>query len=177
MMRARKIITTCLLAGLLLVAASCDDTFIDPFDNDGQFYTIYGFIDQAKNFEQRAGHAVRVIPVTRFPERVESTADAQASIDATVTSTDLRTGQTIRWRHSLEQLDDDGKLYSYSIISSPLPVANYKSTIRLEEGESGCVVTWESDFEPSGAPESDAVNAISGVYQAGFDNLKKMFGG
>ena len=80
-------------------------------------------------------------------------------------------------RERLEQLDDEGKLYSYSIISSPLPVANYKSTIRLEEGESGCVVTWESDFEPSGAPESDAVNAISGIYQAGFDNLKKMFGG
>ena len=49
--------------------------------------------------------------------------------------------------------------------------------LRLEEGDSGCTVTWESDFQPSGAPENDAVDVITGVYQAGFDNLKKMFGG
>lgn len=80
-------------------------------------------------------------------------------------------------RERLEQIDDEGKLYSYSILSSPLPVANYNSTIRLEEGDSGCKVTWESDFQPAGAPESDAVDVINGIYQAGFDNLKKMFGG
>lgn len=87
----------------------------------------------------------------------------------------LAGGGTIRER--LEQIDDEGKLYSYSILSSPLPVANYSSTIRLEDDESGCKVTWESDFQPSGAPEGDAVQVISGIYQAGFDNLKKMFGG
>ena len=79
----------------------------------------------------------------------------------------------------LEQLDEDGRSYSYSILSSPLPVANYTSTIRLKEtGDSGkCVVEWESDFEPAGAPENDAVQAIQGVYAAGLENLKKMFGG
>jgi hypothetical protein len=84
-------------------------------------------------------------------------------------------GGTIRER--LEQIDDEGKVYSYSILSSPLPVANYTATLRLREGDSGCTVEWESDFQPAGAPEGDAVEIIQGVYQAGFDNLKKMFGG
>ena len=86
-------------------------------------------------------------------------------------------GGTITER--LEQLDDAGKVYNYSIISSPLPVANYNATIRLREAEDGkgCTVEWESDFQAAGAPENDAVAAIQGVYQAGFDNLKKMFGG
>jgi hypothetical protein len=87
----------------------------------------------------------------------------------------LAGGGTITER--LEQLDDAGKVYSYSILSSPLPVANYTGTIRLEDGPSGCKVTWESNFEPAGAPEGDAVQVIQGIYQAGFDNLRKMFGG
>ena len=88
----------------------------------------------------------------------------------------LAGGGTITER--LEQLDDEGRHYSYSILSSPLPVANYNSTLRLKEKpEGGCTVEWESDFQPAGAPEADAMQVIQGVYQAGFDNLKKMFGG
>ena len=34
-----------------------------------------------------------------------------------------------------------------------------------------------SEFVAKGAPENDAVAAISGIYEAGFENLKKMFGG
>ncbi len=86
-------------------------------------------------------------------------------------------GGTITER--LEQLDDEGKVYNYSILSSPLPVANYNSTIRLHESEDGkgCTVEWESDFQAAGAPEGDAVEAIRGVYAAGLENLRKMFGG
>lgn len=79
----------------------------------------------------------------------------------------------------LEQLDEAGKEYSYSILSGPLPVANYHARISLKEADDGtCKVQWESDFQPAaGAPETDAVKAIQDVYQAGFDNLRKMFGG
>jgi hypothetical protein len=89
----------------------------------------------------------------------------------------LAGGGTITER--LVQLDDAGRVYSYSILSSPLPVANYTGTIRLKESAdgSGCALEWESDFEAAGAPEGDAVQVIQGIYQAGFDNLKKMFGG
>jgi len=75
--------------------------------------------------------------------------------------------------------DDKERTYSYTILSGPLPVANYEATIKVRQndGASGCTVEWSSEFEASGAPESDAVAAIRGIYEAGFENLRKMFGG
>ena len=77
----------------------------------------------------------------------------------------------------LEQIDDSERHYTYSIVSGPLPVSNYVATLKVREGGKGCEVEWSSEFEAEGAPESDAVAAISGIYEAGFENLKKMFGG
>ena len=78
----------------------------------------------------------------------------------------------------LEKKDDKERVYSYSIIDSPLPVANYKASIRvLDAGSGKATVEWSSEFTADGAPESDAMDIITGIYQAGFDNLKKMFGG
>lgn len=78
----------------------------------------------------------------------------------------------------LESFSEGEHVYSYTIERGPLPVANYKATIRVrqEPGKQGCVVEWSSDFQPSGAGEADAVKAIQSVYQAGFDNLRKLFG-
>ncbi len=77
----------------------------------------------------------------------------------------------------LEKIDDNEHLYSYTIIDSPLPVANYASTIRIKDDGSGnSTVEWSSEFSPKDVPENDAVEVIQGIYQAGFDNLKKMFG-
>lgn len=78
----------------------------------------------------------------------------------------------------LETHDDDARTYSYSIVSGPIPVADYEATIKvIPEGANSCTVEWSSDFEPKGIPENDAVAAIRQVYEAGFDNLRKMFGG
>jgi hypothetical protein len=77
----------------------------------------------------------------------------------------------------LEMLDDDDRLYRYSIVSAPLPVANYTATVRVrDDGTGKSLVEWSSEFEPSGASETDAMQAIQSVYQAGFDNLKKILG-
>ena len=79
----------------------------------------------------------------------------------------------------LEQKNDKERTYTYSIVESPLPVADYSSTLRVREGKNAqsCTVEWSSDFEPKDAPESEAVKVMQGVYAAGFENLKKMFGG
>jgi len=77
----------------------------------------------------------------------------------------------------LEQIDDKERLYTYTIVSGPLPVNNYTATLRVKDGGKGCIVEWSSEFEAKGAPEGDAVAAISGIYEAGFENLKRMFGG
>jgi hypothetical protein len=77
---------------------------------------------------------------------------------------------------ALEGHDDGSRSYSYTIVSGPLPVANYRSELKVrDEGEQRCSVHWGSSFEPRGA-EAAAVQAIRGVYQAGFDSLKKQFG-
>lgn len=80
---------------------------------------------------------------------------------------------------TLERLDKapDGS-YTYSILESPLPVKNYTATISVRPAaDGGSTVEWSSEFDPDGAPESDAAEAIQGIYQAGIDNLRKMFGG
>ena len=86
-------------------------------------------------------------------------------------------GGTIEER--LEKIDDAERVYSYSILNSPLPVADYTSTVRVREDDAGnaTVVEWSSEFKPAGAAEGDAIKAIEGIYQAGFENLRKMFGG
>lgn len=99
---------------------------------------------------------------------------------------ELEDGGTVRRLHLVgggeivEKLEpsEGEKTYRYSIVSSPLPVMNYSAQIRVIEDGDGARVEWTSEFDPSaGATETDAVAAIQGVYQAGFDNLKKMFGG
>jgi hypothetical protein len=77
----------------------------------------------------------------------------------------------------LEKKDDNNRLYSYSIIDSPLPVANYVATISVTDlGNGKTRVEWSGEFNPSGASEGDAVKVIEGIYQAGLDNLRKIFG-
>jgi carbon monoxide dehydrogenase subunit G len=77
----------------------------------------------------------------------------------------------------LENKDDKSYRYSYSITDSPLPVADYHSTIEVHEEGDQSVVEWMGRFEPKGTTAAeDAQKAIQDMYQAGMDNLKKMFG-
>jgi hypothetical protein len=77
----------------------------------------------------------------------------------------------------LEHVGESEMVYVYSILNSPLPVANYVAELRVRDNKDGTsTVEWSSNFMPAGVPETDALKAIQGIYQAGFDNLKKMFG-
>lgn len=77
----------------------------------------------------------------------------------------------------LVKKSDTERLYSYTIEDSPLPISNYTSTIRvIDEGKGKSQVEWSSEFTAKGVADNDAVQVIQGIYQAGFDNLKKMFG-
>ena len=91
--------------GVLLVIAitlgSCADDFIDPFSNEGRYFTVYGYIDAGQ-----IEHKIRVIPVTRHQAIIEHPSDIQAALDAEVTLTDLTTGEVIEWVYGLEALED-----------------------------------------------------------------------
>ena len=86
---------------LMLALQGCGDAFVDPFHNEGRYYTIYGFLDL---FDRE--HVVRVTPVTRRPETIEGPSSPQATIDAEVRSINKDTGEEVIWHHNLEQLSD-----------------------------------------------------------------------
>lgn len=126
-----KIYVSVLLA-VLFLTTGCDDTVIDPFSNEGKYFTIFGYLDILET-----QHEVRVIPVTRRGAVIESPSDNNASIDAVVTSTDLTTGETRRWGYTLEQLDDGtyGHIFRSTFIVQP------GRTYRLEVTRSDGIVT------------------------------------
>ncbi|HTO82836.1 MAG TPA: SRPBCC family protein [Methylomirabilota bacterium] len=73
----------------------------------------------------------------------------------------------------MTQWDDAGHSYGYAILESPLPVANYVSTIAVKDAAGGAVsITWSSTFDPKGASEEDASKVIAGIYDAGLGALK-----
>ena len=57
--------------------------------------------------------------------------------------------------------------YSYSIEASPLPVKNYKSTIRVLPKDKGSTIEWSGTFDAKDASDADAVKTMTGVYEAG----------
>jgi polyketide cyclase/dehydrase/lipid transport protein len=76
----------------------------------------------------------------------------------------------------LEKHDDNERTYSYTITDSPLPVSNYRAEIKvIDQGEGKASVEWSSEFSAEGASENEAIDVISGIFQAGFDNLKKTY--
>jgi hypothetical protein len=97
--------------------------------------------------------------------------------DTTIRRLTLVDGGTVTAR--LERHDDRERSYSYSIMETSLPVVEYRARLRVRESEDGqsCTIDWSSEFEPTEeAPESEAVRAIRGVYEAGFENLRRLFG-
>jgi ketosteroid isomerase-like protein len=66
--------------------------------------------------------------------------------------------------------------YSYSFVSSPLPVTNYSSTIKVTaKGEGTSVVTWTGTYTPDSGKEKDASEALNGVYESGLAAIKARF--
>lgn len=61
--------------------------------------------------------------------------------------------------------------YSYTIEEGPLPVANYKSTLKVVSKDKGATIDWSGTFDAKGAPDADAVKTISGIYGGGVDAL------
>lgn len=63
--------------------------------------------------------------------------------------------------------------YSYTFVSSPLPVSNYKSTIAVTANASGgSTVTWSGAYTPDTGKEAAAKEALSGIYDAGLSTIK-----
>lgn len=68
----------------------------------------------------------------------------------------------------------DSHSYTYAIVRSPLPVAQYEARIEVNAVGSGTEVTWSGSFTPT---SGEAEKVIGGIYEAGLAALKERFGG
>jgi uncharacterized protein YndB with AHSA1/START domain len=66
--------------------------------------------------------------------------------------------------------------YTYVILDGVLPVSNYRSTMTVTRaGKDMSKVKWTSTFSAKkGSDDKTAVDAITGVYKGGLENLKKV---
>jgi hypothetical protein len=87
------------------------------------------------------------------------------SADGKQRTISLKGGGTIVER--LENLDPANHAYTYAIVSSPLPVANYHSTISVSADPKGSSLKWVGKYDAKGASDADAKKAIDGIYEAG----------
>ena len=90
----------------------------------------------------------------------------------------LRNGDRIR--EKLLGLSDYDMFCTYSILESPMGVENYVATLRLTPVTDGdqTFMEWSAEFDCAPERENELVNNIGGgVFQGGFDALKRAFGG
>src|SRR6266496_2333406 len=63
---------------------------------------------------------------------------------------------------------DTEHTYSYSFKSSPLPVSQYTSTIKVvSKGDGVSTVTWSSSYLANPGKEQEANDALTGIYDSG----------
>ena len=93
----------------------------------------------------------------------------------------LKGGGTIK--EKLISFDSRGRRFRYRIVEGVLPVSDYSSTFAVKSlGRNKSEAIWAGWFKrkdtgahpAAAANDKAAVTAISGVYQSGLDNLKKV---
>ena len=95
----------------------------------------------------------------------------------------LKSGGTIY--EKLRSVDDADMKLKYEIVESQLPFTDYNSTMTVTKGEAvgETTVTWVGRFYrlyklnppiPAGQDDKTASDAVTGIYDAGLANLKKV---
>lgn len=82
-------------------------------------------------------------------------------------------------REKLLALSDFDYSVSYSILESPMGVANYVATLKLAPVTDGerCFAEWTAEFDCEPARAEELVAKIgAGVFQPAFDELKRKLG-
>lgn len=116
--------------------SACDDAFVDPFQNEDRFFTIYGYIDAAD-----FAHEIRVIPVTRHQAIIRRPDEIQAALDAEVTISDLTTGEVIEWVYELEKLEDGTFAHIFRTEFLVLPGRSYRLDVTRSDGVRAWAIT------------------------------------
>jgi len=72
--------------------------------------------------------------------------------------------------------NDADYAYTYSFVSSPIPVTNYVATIKVEpKGDGTSTVSWHGTYKPLPGKKKEANEALAGVYEVGLASIKAKF--
>jgi hypothetical protein len=104
--------------------------------------------------------------ITKWHPAVEK---CELSADGKTRTLSLKGGGTIV--EALVRTDAASRSYTYSIVSAPLPVANYTSTIAVSADGAGSVVNWSGKYDAKGVSDADAQKVVQGIYDAGLKAL------
>jgi hypothetical protein len=78
-------------------------------------------------------------------------------------------------REKLLEQDDAKRRYTYTMVESPLPVADYRSTIEVRPaGQDGTrsSIVWQGRFTATIPDEEKAMTVVAGIYEAGLEELR-----
>ena len=117
---------------------------------------------------------------TGIPAIAESRIEGGEPADKIGCVRDFRLRNGDRIREKLLGLSDYDMFCTYSILESPMGVENYVATLRLTPVTDGerTFIEWTAEFDCAPEREAELIATIGGgVFQGGFDALKRAFGG
>ena len=86
-------------------------------------------------------------------------------------------GSDVYAKERLDAHDDAGRTYSYSVAETDLPLASYRSTIRVEPvGDARCRLHWSAVFAASEGSEPDLAAMIEQTYRDGIARITELAG-
>jgi hypothetical protein len=103
---------------------------------------------------------------------IPAVSDCVVSPDGKQRTVSLKGGGEVIER--LDNWDDSKHSYSYSIVSGPLPVSDYHSTLSVLPDGKGSEVNWRSTYQAKGTSDEKAQQLIDGIYR---DSAKSLLGG
>ncbi len=136
----RAAVVPLLLAACLLSA--CDET-VDPFLPSDRYFSLYGYLDTDRDVQY-----VRVIPLRRLVEP-----PLPGPLDATVTTTDLMTGEQVVWRDSVITFSDGSSGNVFYGAFRPYFGHRYRIEVVSADGNSTRAETTVPDARPASVGE------------------------
>ncbi len=107
----------------VVFGTGCEDQ-VNPFVEEDRYFTIFGYLDTASDQQ-----FVRVIPL-----RTDFAGLEAGTIDATVTSLEVESGQVITWQDSVVTYDDGSTGHVFHAPFRPIPGWTYELTVAREDG-------------------------------------------
>ncbi|WP_420456714.1 hypothetical protein [Rubrivirga sp.] len=119
----RHLLLSVLVVAGLASAAGCSDV-VDPTVGTDQVFSLYGYLDPAADHQ-----AIRVVPIG-----ATIGADTSRTINATVTSEELGTGQTVAWRDSVVTYRNGTVGHVFVADYTPTPRSRVALTVTAGDG-------------------------------------------